>query len=370
MNLGVKELIRQPRRFFPVFVALTLLVVLLVVLGGFLDGLSLSQTGPYRAYDGDVFIFDSDAELQLSRSRVDADAVTADSATGVGDVGTLDSTFTVAAVGSDADSSDVSSDDLSDVVLFGYDLSSDTLPEAPTDGEVVVDKQLQREKGVQVGDTIKIGPSDESMTVTAIVDDLTSGAPTLWVNPDEWRRLVTTINPATLPPDGSHQALVVRPADGSTATDLIADLGSIEPITPATVDDTIDALSVVQQQTSTFQAIIVVTFVVSLMVVALFFALITLEQSRMYAVLKALGARTRELLQTISVQAILITVVALIVGIAISALLVSLLPANLPIRVQPVRLVQISIGLLFTAVIGGLLTARRILKIDPATAIG
>lgn len=43
MRIALKELLRQPGRFVPVGVALTLLVMLLVVLGGFLDGLELSQ---------------------------------------------------------------------------------------------------------------------------------------------------------------------------------------------------------------------------------------------------------------------------------------------------------------------------------------
>ncbi|MFV0257459.1 MAG: ABC transporter permease [Acidimicrobiales bacterium] len=366
MSIALKELVREPRRFLPVWVALTLLVVLLVILGGFLDGLSRSQTGPYRAYDGDVWVFDTAANRQLQRSRVADTAVTADSVPGIDAVGSLDATFTVAAVGdSGGDPAE-----LQDIVLYGYDLASTALPEPPGDGEIVVDRQLQRQAPFEVGDTITIGPSDEPMTVTAVVDDLTNGAPTVWVNPDEWRRLVTTVNPAALPPQGFHQALVVQPAEGTDATTLAPAISGLDGVEGVTVAQAIDALSVVQQQTSTFTAIIAVTFVVSLLVVALFFALITLEQTRLYAVLKALGARTGELLRGISVQAVVITAVALVVGIALSAIIVVVLPPTLPVRVLPVRIVQISLGLLATALVGGLLTARRILRIDPASSIG
>ncbi len=57
MRIALKELLRQPGRFVPVGVALTLLVMLLVVLGGFLDGLELSQTGAYRAHDNRLLVF-------------------------------------------------------------------------------------------------------------------------------------------------------------------------------------------------------------------------------------------------------------------------------------------------------------------------
>ncbi len=46
MRIALKELIRQPGRFASVGAALTLLVVLLVVLGGFLDGLELTRRAP------------------------------------------------------------------------------------------------------------------------------------------------------------------------------------------------------------------------------------------------------------------------------------------------------------------------------------
>ncbi|MFV0524876.1 MAG: ABC transporter permease [Acidimicrobiales bacterium] len=366
MSIALKELVRDPRRFLPVWIALTLLVVLLVVLAGFLDGLSRSQTGPYRAYDGDVWVFDPDADLQLQRSRLADTAVTVDSVPGIAALGTLDATFTVAAVGDTGEDPDR----LQDVVLYGYELATSTLPQAPADGGVIVDRQLQRQVPFEVGDTITIGPSDEPMTVTAIVDDLTNGAPTVWVNPDEWRRLVATINPAALPPPGLHQALTVRPAEGTDAASLATAISGLDGAQGATIAEAIDALSVVQQQNSTFTAIIAVTFVVSLLVVALFFALITLEQSRLYAVLKALGARTGELLRGISVQAVVITALALVVGIAISAAMMAVLPPTLPVRVLPVRIVQISLGLMVTALVGGLLTARRILRIDPASSIG
>jgi predicted lysophospholipase L1 biosynthesis ABC-type transport system permease subunit len=88
------------------------------------------------------------------------------------------------------------------------------------------------------------------------------------------------------------------------------------------------------------------------MVVALFFTLITLERVGLYAVLKALGARTRDLLAGISVQAVCVSVVALVLGVVLSAVFVSVLPATLPVRLVPARLVQIAVGVLLSALLG------------------
>jgi len=363
MSIALKELIRQPRRFSAVAVALTLMVVLLVVLGGFLDGLELSQTGAYRAHDNKVLVFAADADRQLARSRVDgeaADLVAADDA--VAAVGRLDATFTVAGL---------PGEEVEDVALYGYELATARLPEPPAAGEAVVDEQLRRVAGVDVGDTLEIGSTAEPVTVVAVVDDLTTGAPTVWVAVDEWTRLVALGNPAAVPPEGTSQALVVEPAaDGpATLAALRADpaLGGVDPVSTG---EAIEALDVVQQQSSTFSGIISVTLVVTLLVVALFFALITLERVGLYAVLKALGARTGELLLGVSAQAVVISVLALVVGIGLSAAFVALLPPQLPIRVEPTRVLWIAIGVVATAILGSLFTARRLLRIDPAEAIG
>lgn len=368
MTIALKELIRQPRRFLSVGGALTLLVLLLVVLGGFLDGLELSQTGPYRAHEDSVIVYNDGAERQLGRSRVGPDQrAELESASGVGAVGGLASTFTVAGTQGSTLS------ELEDIALFGYELGTFRLPAPPAEGSVVIDEQLQRITGIDVGDTLEIGPAAEPVTVAAVVDDITAGAPSVWIGLDQWRQLVASANPGAILPDGVSQALVVQPDDSVGSPEaLVASLtdAGLDGIDPVTSDEAIGALDVVQQQSSTFRGIIGVTFVITLLVIALFFALITLERMGLYAVLKAIGARTGELLAGVSIQAVGVSVVALIVGFILSALFVAVLPPQLPVRIEPNRLVQIAIGTVLTALVGSLFTARRILRVDPASAIG
>ncbi len=361
ISIALKELLRQPRRFFPVGGALTLLVVLLVVLGGFLDGLESSQTGLYRAHEDSVIVYSDDANLQLGRSQVDdATFAAVEGAEGVDSVGFLDSSFAVARVGSD----------LEDIVLIGYDLSTFRLPSPPAAGEAVIDEQLQRETGVEVGDTITVADGAEALKVADVVDDLSTGAPSVWVSDEEWVRLIPSVNPGAVSREGAHGAVVAQ-SNSLEPADLARLLSrEVDGVDAVTSEEAIGALDVVQQQSTTFAGIIGVTFVITLMVIALFFALITLERVRLYAVLKAIGGRTSELLAGVSVQAVTISLVALVLGFALSALFVAVLPPNLPIRVEPSRLSQIAIGTLVTAVLGSLFTARRIVSINPASAIG
>jgi putative ABC transport system permease protein len=365
VGIAAAELRRQPGRFLPVGGALTLLVVLLVVLGGFLDGLELVQTGAIRAQDPGLIVVAGDAERQLTRSTVAGDAAEAlRDLVGEASVGRLDQLPTTAAPADDPAA-------LRDVVLVGYDVATDRLPAPPPGGGAVVDRALADVLPFEGGDVLEVGPAATPVEVTAIVDDLTQGAPTIWVAGDAWREVAAT-GPAVGPiAAGGAQALVVVPADGADRAALIgriADAGlGVEAITSA---EAVLALPVVQQQSSTFQGIIGVTFAVTLLVVALFFALITLERTALYAVLKALGARTRDLLLGVSAQAAVTAVAAVVVGVLLALGLVALLPPDLPVRVLPTRLAAIAAGTVVTAVVGGLLTLRRITAIDPADAIG
>jgi putative ABC transport system permease protein len=69
--LALRELRRTPRRFVTATVVLTLLVVLLLFLGGLLDGLYLGSTGTLRAQRADVIVYSADANDSIIRSRID-----------------------------------------------------------------------------------------------------------------------------------------------------------------------------------------------------------------------------------------------------------------------------------------------------------
>lgn len=364
MRIAWRELIRRPSKFLSVGGALTLLVLLLVVLGGFLDGLTLNQTGAYRAQGERLLVFSQDSELLLARSRVGIDTrADVEAVDGVASVGGLGVVTTAAEI--------EGHDELVDVSVFGYERATDVLPTPPEPGTVIADDQLDAVAGLDIGEALVVGSSSIRLETVGLVDDTTAGVPSLWTEPETWREILAEANPTAALRDGQFQALVVTPTEG---TDLVALAARIDDATgstsTATVDEVIDALPAVSQQASTFQGIIGVTFMVTLLVVALFFALITIERRKLYAVLKALGGRSTDLLAGLAVQAIGISLGAVALGILVAFGFVAVLPPELPVRLEPFRLAIIAVGTLVTALIGSLFTLRRILGVDPAEAIG
>jgi putative ABC transport system permease protein len=105
-------------------------------------------------------------------------------------------------------------------------------------------------------------------------------------------------------------------------------------------------------------------------VVALFFALLTIERVGLLGVLKAVGASSRSLAAGLTLQAVLIAAGALVVGSALALGLAQVIPDEVPFELSPGRFAFTAVGLVVTALIGSAISFRRIIRIDPASAVG
>ncbi len=149
MSIAIKELIRRPGRFVSVGGALTMLVVLLVVLGGFLDGLELNRpvpTGPTRADCSSSPRRASCSSRGRKWTRVKLSSWPPPTVwRRVGALNQIEST------------AGDSQGEIVDIVLFGYDLPTDVIPSPPVDGGAIVDEALADRNDVAVGDTLLLG---------------------------------------------------------------------------------------------------------------------------------------------------------------------------------------------------------------------
>jgi putative ABC transport system permease protein len=368
VKLALRELVRRPSRFVAAGGALTLLVVLLLVLGGFLDGLILGSTGAIRAQDQELVAFSAEARRSLTRSELGPDV--AEQIAGVDGVAEVSGLGLAQATA--ASEPGAAGDDLFSVAVAGYEQATGVLPDPPERGRAVVDRRLEELSDVGLGDRLFLGNGEVEVTVDGWVEDTTyAQQATVWVAADTWRDVLAGISPALAVPDDAFQVLLVDIEADSDPLEVAAAIdeatASTDTVTSA---EAIDAIPGVAQQRSVFSGIIGVTFAVAGLVVALFFALITLERTRLYALLKAVGARSSHVFGGVTAQAVGIAVGALFVGGLITWGLVAVLPPELPIRLEPVRVAQIAVGTLVTAVLGSLATLRRILRIEPAQAIG
>jgi len=364
MKTAWRELIRKPSRFLTAGGALTLIVVLILLLGGLLDGLYLGSTRALEAQSAGVFVYSADANDSFFRSRIDGNLRAE-----VADVPGVESVSGLSVVQLPAHVPGVV--DVVDTAMFAYEAPNQRVPEPPATGEAYVDRSLEGE-GIEVGQTLGFGPARTPVKVAGFVDGTTfnlQGA--VWMDPETWNEVVRANVPAATLAPGASQALLVTPEQGVEASSLVATIGEDIPgVTALTKQDAILGLPGVKDQKSIFTAIITVTFVVAGLVVALFFALLTLERAALFGMLKAIGSSSRTLAAGLSLQAVLIAIGAFTVGGLVTLGLAAIIPAAIPLDLEIRRAVTTVLGLIVTALIGSAISFRRVVRIDPATAVG
>lgn len=364
MKLAWRELVRKPGRFVAAGGALTLITILLLLLGGLLDGLYLAATSAIRAQSASVIVYSTDARSDLIRSKIDpstrekiAAVPGVESATGFG------LTLLGAKVPKVGDPVPVA--------VFGYEAANLKVPAPPPDGQVWADTSL-RAKGVALGQTLLLGTAQTPVVVRGWVSDtsyLFQGG--LWADAATWQTVLAANRPDQALAPGTFQAILVTPHQGVPASEVTGQIDRAVPgVSALTKEQAINALPGVSQQKSTFTAIINTTFLVAGLVVALFFALVTLERIGLFGVLKAIGANSRTLAAGLALQALLIAAGGFVVGALLTLGLSAIIPSTVPLQLLPGREAVTAVGLFATALVGSAISFRRVIRIDPASAVG
>jgi putative ABC transport system permease protein len=200
------------------------------------------------------------------------------------------------------------SDGLTGAAVIGYQQASGGVPAPPDKGQAYADRVLSRD-GVEVGQTVQVGPQRLPLQVIGFVDDASfqqQGG--LWTSAATWREVATSVRPDSPLADGAFQALSVTVVPGYDPAGVAQNIDHATGGTTQTLtrEQAILAIPGLKEQNSTFSSIIYVTLFVAGIVVALFFALLTLERSGMYAVF---GHRHRRQIRVIT-QAVAIAVLS------------------------------------------------------------
>ena len=372
MRLAFAEMRRNRGRFAAIIAAVVLIVFLVLVLNALADGLYYGSTGAIRNSNAALYVFSKDGRKQLARSSLPvAAAGTVAAVPGVaevGEVGVLQgagraSTGTI------------------DLAIIGYIPGRPGGPSRAVAGRVprpnepfaaVADTSL-RDKGVGLGDQVTFAGSTTPMKIVGFTSDARYELqPTAWTTLDTWRQVRNQARPEFAGRQDDVQAIAVALEEGASPARTAAAIDRALGETSQTItrDAAVLALPGVKQQRSTFDQIIVTTFLVAAIVIALFFALITLEKRTQLAVLKALGASGRYLAAGILLQSLVISIIGLSLGIVVSRALEMVLPSTVPVTFRAATTLTVAIGTLVTGALGAAFSFRRVTRIDPATALG
>ncbi len=367
MKLALRELIRRPSRFVTATAILTLIAILLMFLGGLLDGLTRSATGAVQAQNVDAIVFSETSQASFLRSRIEPSTrAEIEQLAEVGETGGLGVVQLGARVPGNGPR------DLANVAVWGYELAPSGVPDPPPAGQAWADEILKADN-VELGDELLIGPARTPITVVGWVKNTSyNGQSGLWTSVETWRAVLSANRPDAVLADGVFQAIVVRGDNTAPAAVTSAIESAVgDGVIALTVQEAIDEIPGVTEQRATFNQILGVTVVIALVVIALFFALLTVERTALYGMLKAIGARSRTIFAGLVAQAVVVTSIAAVVaGLVVIVLDLMIPPGSIPLFISAGRIIISVILLLVSAVIGCAFSLRRVLRVDPASALG
>ncbi|MFI6421763.1 ABC transporter permease [Streptomyces sp. NPDC050842] len=249
------------------------------------------------------------------------------------------------------------------VSAFGTEPATGLAPESGRlgAGKAVLSESAAEELGVGVGDALRLGPLEA--TVTAVSGDASySHTPVVWTSLDDWQKLGHS---GTTP---QEQATVI--ALSGEAADWAA--GDKAAGTEArTIDGALTAIGSYQAENGSLQLMRGFLFAISALVIGAFFTVWTIQRSGDVAVLKALGASTPYLLKDALGQAVLMLTAGTLLGTALAVGIGALVSGgNVPFVLEPLTVLGPAAVIIVLGVLGAALSIRRITAVDPLTALG
>lgn len=366
MFLALKEMARAKTRFGLLVVAIALLVFLILFQQSLQSGLLTSFVGAIRNQSAPVLVYSTDGQRVIQGSIITPDLEELIASTdGVGDAGRINQgTFTVMA--GDGERFETS--------LWGYehadlggptDLVAGDHPDAP--GEAVA-SDADAAEGFDIGDTVVVQPGGFEITVVGLARDAQLNAgPTLFVSGDDFAAARQSTNPdATgVPPN----VIAVRPAEGVSAAELVPRINArsdgLDALTRADAADETPGVSQVRQS---FLVIFGLYGLVVPCVTGLFFLIVTFQKSRTFTLLHAIGIPARRLVSSLLIQAVVILAAGFALGVAAYTPISQRRLGGIPLRFETGAVIFWAALLLTLGLASSLLSARRVLRIEPVEA--
>lgn len=220
--------------------------------------------------------------------------------------------------------------------------------------QIVVDEGL-RDKGYRIGDQVRLNSSQQKYRIVGFAENAKLNvAPVIYTTLNNWQQL-----------KGVNDQVV---ASGVVA-DQAESADRFNQLSRYSVTSFINKLPGYTAQNNTFTFMIAFLMVISLVIIAVFLYILTMQKISNYAVLRAQGIPARHLVNATLAQAAVLMLAGVIGGVVFTWITQLILPAAVPMLMNWPIIAGISIVLVLLGMLGALLPVRMILKIDPVRAL-
>ncbi len=377
--LAIKEVWRNKGRFFLFSLVIALITILVLFIAGLAEGLATANREYLAKLDAQLLVFQSDVQLSTLTSRLGNDTLTkvrrVPGVEAVGPVGLSNATLVFTN----------GTEDL-DVSLVGYEpgkpggapaLQGRDLRNARA-YEAVIDGAIAREAGVKVGDTITLksiqGTEEEYYDLR--VSGITDGRqyffqPSVFIPLQVWDK----VRPQGTASNGDEPltynilaARLSQPAAQAEMAQLIQ--SQVPDVEVADVVTAYKASPGYSAQQSTLNTQRGFTLLIGILVIGGFFQIQTLQKVPNIGMLKAIGASNPTIGLAVIMQIVAVTIFGVLLGTTGTLLLALGLPQGIPIQFTQQSLAAAMLSLMIIGPIGGLVSVRLALKVEPLMALG
>ncbi|WDF82756.1 ABC transporter permease [Lacticaseibacillus pabuli] len=221
--------------------------------------------------------------------------------------------------------------------------------------EVVADNAFKLQ-GYKLGSQFKLNDNNQKYTIVGFTKNAKLNiAPVVYGQLQTWRNLRDiTVGPVA-------SAVVSKNAKYKT------NAKGAKTYSKQTI---IEKLPGHQAQNTTFVMMIAFLMVISLIIIAVFLYILTMQKLPNYAVLRAQGIPSRVLVMATISQSVLLVMSGLIVATLLTVVTAFIIPAAVPMAFDIPILSAVGGGLLVMALIGSLIPIKSVLSVDPVSVIG
>jgi len=377
--LAVKEILRNRGRFILFSLVIALITVLVLFIAALAQGLAEANKEYLEKLNAELIVFQKNVDLSTAASRIPRDKFN--------DIRRIEGVAETGPIGF-ATATLVAEDKtpILDVSLIGVEPGKPGMPPAlegqplrsPRAYQTIIDGNVAKQTGIKVGDRIRIKTivgSDEKFHTLEVIG-ITDGrqffyAPSIFVPFNTWDSIKPQPNQNGRPVEGIANVVAVQVEPGESietvAMRIQSRVTNVEVVDRKTA---YEASPGYQAQQGTLNTQRGFTLLIGILVIGGFFQIQTLQKVPQIGVLKAIGTSNHSIAIAVVLQIILVTVLGVAIGSAGTFLLTLFLPAGIPILLSgTTALIAIS-TLLLIGPIGGLVSVRLALKVEPLAALG
>lgn len=221
--------------------------------------------------------------------------------------------------------------------------------------QVVVDEQFKND-GYKLGDKIKFNSASTNYTIVGFVKNAKLNiAPVVYGDLASWQAIKNLNGPF------KASAIVSKNAN------FKIDQNQLKTYSTTAFVNKLPGYSA---QNSTFTFMIGFLMIISLIVIAVFLYILTIQKIQNYAVLRAQGIPSKTLINATISQSIILVVGGLIIATVLTAATALIMPATVPMSFNIPILSAVGFGLILTGLLGSLIPIKIILNVDPVSVIG